>query len=692
VTNEPKNRLAGEASPYLQQHAKNPVDWYPWGPEALGRAVTEDRPILLSIGYSACHWCHVMERESFEDPAIAAKMNDLFVCIKVDREERPDLDQIYQLVVQLMGRNGGWPLTVFLTPERKPFFGGTYFPPVDRYGMPGFPMILEAVAEAYRERRGDVELQARELSDAIGRATQADRQEGSAYTLGPDLLARTSDKLGTLFDDENGGFGKRPKFPNTMGLEVLLRRGALEGDARALRRVDKALESMRKGGVYDQLGGGFHRYSTDEKWLVPHFEKMLYDNALLLRLYADGLRAGQGARCAEVARDIVAYLRREMTDPEGAFFATQDADSEGEEGRFFVWNRDEVAAVLGDEKATDIVCARFGITPRGNFEETGKTVLFESAAIPEVSQRLLRAPSEVETSLARSMRMMFEAREKRPKPFRDEKILASWNGLMIGALVEAGGATGDVSMVDAAARAFAFVDRVMVADGRVARLVKDGKVKGPGFLDDHAFVASAALDLYEATGDPSYVKKARAIADSMLARFWDKGTGGFYFSPEDAEALIVRTKDPFDHAIPSGSSMASTVLLRLGALCDVRYTEPATRELERLASQAVQNPFGLGQTICALDRLVRGSVDVVLVGARHDERTRSLARAVLAAYLPNRNVAWLDEADPASVEACGVLAEGKPSRATPVAYVCRQRTCSAPIDSVDALTEELRRR
>jgi len=325
----PKNRLAAEASPYLQQHAGNPVDWYPWGPEALARSTKEDKPILLSIGYSACHWCHVMERESFEDMAIAKQMNELFVCIKVDREERPDLDQIYQLVVQLMGRNGGWPLTVFLTPEQKPFFGGTYFPPAERYGMPGFPKILDAVAEAYKERRGDVELQARELSDAIGRATQTERRGSAAerYTLGPDLLERTSEKLGTLFDEHHGGFGKRPKFPNTMGLDVLLRRGALEGDSSALGRVHKALRAMRGGGIYDQLGGGFHRYSTDEKWLVPHFEKMLYDNALLLRLYADAYRVGREPRYAEVAREIAAYVRREMTDAGGAFYATQDADS-----------------------------------------------------------------------------------------------------------------------------------------------------------------------------------------------------------------------------------------------------------------------------------------------------------------------------------------------------------------------------
>jgi hypothetical protein len=634
-----------------------------------------------------------MERESFEDAAIAALMNERFVCIKVDREERPDLDHVYQLVVQLMGRNGGWPLTVFLTPEQKPFFGGTYFPPVDRYGMPGFPQILAAVREAYDERRGDVELQARELADGIFRATHAAENGTRGHAPGPDLLERATSKLTTLFDDENGGFGKRPKFPNTMGLEVLLRRGALEGDVSASARVFKALDAMRMGGVCDQIGGGFHRYSTDERWLVPHFEKMLYDNALLLRLYADAFRVEGRPRWAEVAREIYAYVRREMTHDEGGFYATQDADSEGEEGKFFVWDRAEILEALdGDANRADLVCVRFGVSPRGNFEDTGKTVLHESAKLGDLAVKFGVAPSEVEKTLVASARALFDAREKRIKPFRDEKILAGWSGLMIGALAEAGGALGDPAMVAAAARAFAYVDRVLVSGRRVQRHAKAGVVKGPGFLDDHAFVASAALDLYEATGDPAYVQKARAIADEILERFWDKGTGGLFFTPNDGETLIVRTKDPFDHAIPSGVSIAATVFLRLGALCDEAYTAPGAAVLEPLAAQAIENPFGLGQSICALDRLVRGTVDVVLVGKRDDERTRALAQVALAAYLPNRNVAWLDDSNASSRAACAVLAEGKLARTSPVAYVCRARACSAPIESPMELKAELAKR
>ena len=696
------NRLIHEASPYLQQHAMNPVDWFPWGPEALETAKRLDKPILLSIGYSACHWCHVMERESFEDDDVARVMNDLFVNVKVDREERPDLDQIYQLVVQLMGRSGGWPLTVFLTPEQKPFFGGTYFPPVDKYGMPGFPKLLQAVSEAYRARREDVVAQAEELASAIAKV--GDAESGSAYTPAPDLLERASTTLARRFDDRVGGFGDRPKFPSTMALEVLLRRGALEGDARSLGRVRQALDAMRAGGIYDHLGGGFHRYATDAGWLVPHFEKMLYDNALLLRLYVDAWRVTREERYASTAREIAAYVAREMTDPGGGFYATQDADSEGEEGRFFVWSPAQLAEVLsGDDQAAKVAAVFFGVTKEGNFEETGMTVLHGAKSIADVAIQLGIAPSAAEAALVRAKAALLSSREQRIKPFRDEKILASWNGLMIGALADAGGALGDPAMIAAAARAFAFLERrLFVADTsaaagtRVLRHAKGDVVKGPGFLDDHAFVAAAALDLYEVTGDPHYVIRAGTIADAMVEHFWDAttgGGGGFFFAPDDGEALIHRAKDPFDHAIPSGTSIACKVLLRLGALTDAKHVARATKELERLAPAAVENPFGASQSVCVIDRLVRGSVDVVLVGPRSSDATRALAAVALRAYLPNRTIAWADAANPEALDACKLLVEGKPltSPPTPIAYVCRGRACSLPIGDADQLERELAR-
>jgi hypothetical protein len=677
-----QNRLAREASPYLLQHAHNPVDWYPWGPEALERSKREDKPILLSIGYAACHWCHVMEHESFEDEAIAKQMNELFVNVKVDREERPDLDQIYQLVVQLMGRSGGWPLTVFLTPEQKPFFAGTYFPPHDKFGMPGFPKVLSAVADAYRSRRGEVEMQAQEIAHEIGRVGRIPRASGEP---GPDYLGVAAGKLLRRFDERFGGFGTRPKFPNTMNLDVLLRRGALEGDAKAKDAAMLALDRMRQGGIWDHLRGGFHRYSTDEKWLVPHFEKMLYDNALLLRLYVDGFRATGKALYAETAREIVAYLFAEMQAPEGGFYASQDADSEGEEGKFFVWTPADLEAALGGKGAEfDVAQAYFGITERGNFEGSGATVLSEDRPLGVVAKGLAKSEAEAAEHLARAKEKMLAYREKRPRPFRDDKVLASWNALLISALADAGRALGEASWVDAAARAFGRIESKLVANGRVGRFLKDDVTKGEvGFLDDQAYLANAALDLYEATGEPRYVEAAAAITRQMIAHHWDAVEGGFYFTPDDAERLIARTKDAFDHAVPSGVSMAVLACLRLGDIADAKLRGPGEKQALMLAGAALDNPFAFGQLVCAVDRLVRGTVDVVIVGPAP---ARCFSDEAFRAYLPNRNVVVVDPESPESAAAAAVLAEGKPAKpGESVAYVCRGRTCSAPVTTKEAL-------
>jgi uncharacterized protein YyaL (SSP411 family) len=706
----PSNRLAREASPYLRQHATNPVDWYPWGEEALGRAKREDRPILLSVGYSACHWCHVMERESFEDEAIARRMNEGFVCIKVDREERPDLDQIYQLVVQLMGRSGGWPLTVFLTPDKTPFFGGTYFPPTDRYGMPGFPKILEAVGEAYRTRRAEVTAQAGELAQAIARIGAGDLPEkpgGEADTPGPDLLERAAAKLGERFDDAHGGFGGRPKFPNTMSLDLLLRRGALEHDACALARVRRALDRMRAGGIHDHLGGGFHRYSTDEKWLVPHFEKMLYDNALLMRAYADAHRAMGDRAYADTVRAIAAYVVREMQDPRGGYYATQDADSEGEEGKFFLWTPEEVDEACGeDAEAAHVLRAHFGVTPDGNFEDPHaepsagaarslRTVLSIVRDKAEVATELALPLSKVEDAILRGRALLFAYRAKRPRPMRDEKVLASWNGLMVGAMADAGALLDDASFVASAERAFAFVLETLATEengvlrlARHATRTEDGEAaRGKGFLDDYAFLADAALVLYEVTGAPRYVTVACRLADTMIRHF--HGDAGFFYTPDDGEPLLVRTKDAYDQAVPSATSIACQVMVKLGALTDTKYTAYASADLERLAPAAIANPAAFGQSIAVLHRLVRGHVEVVLVGPRDSPATRALARTALHAYLPNRLVAWADPADPSAMTAARVLADGKPARDVPVAYVCRDRACAAPVAEPSALERVL---
>ena len=681
----PANRLFHEASPYLKQHAHNPVDWFPWGQEALAKAKTEDKPILLSIGYSACHWCHVMERESFEDADIARQMNDAFVSIKVDREERPDLDHIYQLVVQLMGRTGGWPLTVFLTPEQKPFFAGTYFPPRDRYGISGFPTVLATIADIYRTRRGDVERSAQEIAQALGRVGELAAPADGAPPLGADLLERTAKKLLGRFDPRYGGFGDRPKFPNTMCLDVLLRTGIETRHEHAAQSVRLALERMRAGGIWDHLGGGFHRYSTDERWLVPHFEKMLYDNALLLRLYTDGFRAFGDETFAATARGIGAYLFAEMESPAGGFFASQDADSEGEEGKFFVWTEAQIReALAGDDLAARTALRYYGVTAVGNFESTGATVLHENRPLGAIATEFDLPPAEVEQALARARTKLRAAREKREKTFRDEKILASWNGLVIGALADASAPLGEPSFLDAAVRAYDRVEQDLVTPRGVERLVKDGVVRGPGFLDDYSFLASAALDLYEATGNSRYVGAALGLADQILSRFWDEARGGFFFSPKDGEKLITRSKDPFDQSIPSGASIAALVLLKLAAVADEKYGEPARRYLEKVAPSALDNPFAFGQTIGVLDRLVRGSTDVVILGSS-DEASLSLHRAALSTYLPNRNVVRADPADAASLAAAPLLTRDKTCDRGPVAFVCRGRTCSAPVTEPDDL-------
>jgi uncharacterized protein YyaL (SSP411 family) len=706
-----KNRLSREASPYLRQHEDNPVDWYAWGEDALERSRKEDKPILLSIGYSACHWCHVMAHESFESDAIAAKMNELFVNVKVDREERPDLDSIYQLAVQVLGRNGGWPLTVFLTPDQKPFFAGTYFPPREKYGMPGFPQVLEAIADAWKNKRSEIIEQAEEITNAIARVPQLESKSDAPPA--SDLLERAARTAGKRFDDKHGGFGNRPKFPNTMALDVLLRHSVEPPrDREAEARVKRALSSMRCGGIYDHLGGGFHRYSTDEKWLVPHFEKMLYDNALLARLYVDAARAYQEPRFFDVSHDVLKWVAREMTASNGAFFSTQDADSvpkgapagtHGEEGAFFVWTPSDVHAALpGDEEAVNVAIRAYGVTEFGNFVdphhdeaagEEGRTVLHEASSLESVAQDLGLTSEAARAARDRAVRGMWKWREERPKPFRDEKILASWNGLMIGACAEVAIATGDTAARAMAERAFEAVEHMLFRrEGKKLRVMRaapppghTGEVKIAGYLDDYAFLANAALDLYELTELSRYVAYARELVATAVALFEDP-TGGFFYTSSDSEKLITRSKDPFDHAIPSGVSSISLALLRLYSLDgDTAYEERAQKTLEPIAAAASTNPLGFAQSVIAFDRLVRGSTDVVVVGPRDDSKTRALIDAVRKTYVPHRTLVLVDPNDPMTAAAAPALARDKEAKSHAVAYVCRGRTCSPPIGDAAAL-------
>ena len=706
VKTEPRtaNRLAKEASPYLVQHGHNPVDWFPWGDEALKRARREDKPILLSIGYSACHWCHVMERESFDNADIAEQMNRDFVCIKVDREERPDLDQVYQLVVQLMGRSGGWPLTVFLTPDQKPFFGGTYFPPVQKFGMPSFPEVLTALSEAYREKKAEVSSQADELTREIARVSGAPEGMPAGIIMARGFLGQLSTDVSRRFDDVHGGFGTRPKFPNPMMLRLLLRvsQAAPEGTsvttpqrAAAERRFMLAMDKMQDGGIYDHLGGGFHRYSTDEKWLVPHFEKMLYDNALLLSLYADAVRAFGDASYAETAHETAEYILREMTSPDGAFFATQDADSEGEEGRFFVWDQADLeAAMAGDDVAIEVARIYYGITDEGNFEETGKTVLSRVAPIERLASARGEAVAETEAHLARARAKMLDWRAARPRPFRDEKILTCWNGLMITGMAEAGMALGAPQYVAAAARAMASIrSRAVIVDasGRTTlrRFSLGDKTQGEGYLEDYAYLAEAALTLFDATGDTMYVQFARDLTDEILRSFRDGADEtqgvGYFASPAGAEALIVRPKDAHDSAVPSAAATALRVLRSLGVLFGdaTPYARIAEVDLLATSGAATRNPQAYGQALLATDELISGGTQIVVVGPKDDARTVALLDTARKAYVVGRTL--LSFASPAEgTKVAPALAAGKAGADQPIAYVCSGRACSAPIrDSAD---------
>ncbi len=680
------NRLAAETSPYLLQHANNPVDWYPWGPEALARSKLLDRPIFLSIGYAACHWCHVMERESFEHEATARYLNDHFVSIKVDREERPDLDQVYMAAVQAMSGGGGWPMTVFLTPAGRPFYGGTYYPNEPRHGMPSFRQVLEGVDRAWREQRADVEA-------AGGRLVQA-LTEQSAIVAGPDdpspaLLDAATAAIATAFDPVNGGWGRAPKFPQPIVIEYLLRRHAAIGDSSALEIAERSLDAMADGGIHDQLGGGFHRYSTDERWLVPHFEQMLYDNAQLARTYIHAFAATGSQRFREVATGVLEYMIRELTTDDGAFASSQDADTDGIEGLSFTWRAPEVRDVLGD--AAPLFEAAYGMTDEGNWE--GVTVLSRVATDADLAGQFGLRVADVPALLADARARLLVRRADRPQPARDDKALAAWNGLAIAALADAAmhlGATdpdGADRYRDAALRAAdTIVSGLLAEDGTLARSWKDGRATGSGVLEDHAFLAEGLLALYEATGDERWFAIARSLADRVLDHFADPA-GGFFDTGDDHERLVTRPKDLQDNAIPSGNAMAVTVLLRLEAWTgEARYRAAATAALRLVVPFVVRYPTGFAQWLSAMDQALAPVVEVAIVGALDDPATTGLMAETRRGYRPNQVVSVA--ADPrASV--VPLLADRVALDGRPTAYVCRSFTCRLPVGDPAALRAQL---
>ena len=677
-----RNRLAGATSPYLLQHADNPVDWYPWGPEALERARREDKPILLSVGYAACHWCHVMERESFEDPETAAIMNEHFVPVKVDREERPDIDAIYMDAVQAFsGGQGGWPMTVFLTPDGSPFYGGTYFPPTDRHGLPAFRKVLLAVADAWRHRREEVLQQGRQVVDLIARQATATGTGGEA--LDEALLERAFAGLRGAFDPEWGGFGGAPKFPQPMTLDFLLR-CHLRGYEGALGMVLLTLDRMAAGGIYDQVGGGFHRYATDRRWLVPHFEKMLYDNGQLLRVYTAAYLVTARPRYRQVVRETAEWLLREMRHPEGGFFSSLDADSEGVEGKFYVWSWEELVGLVGERAA-----AGLGAQPGGNWE--GVNVLWRPYPPEALAERAGTTPEQVEAELAAARATLFQARERRLRPATDDKVLAAWNGLAIAGLATAGRALGEPGYLEAAVAAAEFVLRALrTPEGRLERAWRDGRTSGLAYLDDYACMADACLELHEATLDLAWLQRARELADGMLALFHDPEGGGFFQTGADAEQLVVRPREVLDNAVPSGNSMAAWVLARLGALTgEERYTEAALGALRRVRDLIPRVPSAFGQALAAADFALARVREVAVVGDPLDPATRALVEQVWRTYQPNHVLAV---AAPGDGDAAGVtpLLAGRPLvGGRPTAYVCEHFACQQPVTDPEALAAQL---
>ena len=657
------NRLAQETSPYLLQHRDNPVDWYPWGEEALGRARAEDRPILLSVGYSACHWCHVMAHESFEDPATAAVMNELFVNVKVDREERPDVDAIYMEAVQAMTGQGGWPMTVFLDPDGGPFYGGTYFPPDEGRGMPSFRMVMEAIVHAWATQREEIREKApgtRARLGAIGGLEpQADLPGKS------DLEAAVTKLVGDA-DRRNGGFGGAPKFPPASALELLISRGGAE----ELAVVEETLDAMLAGGIYDQIGGGFARYSVDAVWLVPHFEKMLYDNALLAPAYLHGWQLLGHERYRRVCEETLDWMLREMRGPEGGFYSALDADSEGEEGRFYVWTPEQIREVL-DPTAAEAVIAFYGVSEGGNFE--GSNILRLAGG----------AGAEPPAELAAARRALYEARAKRVWPGLDDKCLTSWNALAVSALAEAGAVLDRPDYLDAAASCASFLlETLRDPEGRLLRTYKDGDARLNAYLEDHAFLLEALLTLYEASFEPTWFESARALAETMIERFGDAERGGFFSTSSDHEELIARRKEIGDHPIPSGNSAAALGLLRLAALSgEGRYEAEAVGVIRLFFGPALSHPHSFGHLLRALDFLLAPTREMALVGAD----LAALAAVVRSTFRPHLVLAG----GPEGSEEPPLLAGRETVDGAAAAYVCENFACKLPLTDPAELANQL---
>jgi hypothetical protein len=674
------NRLVNETSPYLLQHAENPVDWYPWGADALTRARRENKPILLSVGYAACHWCHVMEHESFEDESTASVMNEKFINIKVDREERPDIDGIYMQAVQAMTGHGGWPMTVFLTPEGLPFYAGTYFPPDDRHGLPSFKRVLSAVGDAYANRPADVKRTTEQLQQFFASTMHPTRSTGQ---LTPLLLERAYRALAQDYDMRHGGFVGAPKFPQAMSLDSQLRYWARTRTTLALTISQESFRAMARGGIYDQLGGGFARYAVDDAWRVPHFEKMLYDNALLARLGTHLWQATKDAEIRRVVEETLDWALREMAAPEGGFYSSLDADSEGHEGKFYVWTLGEITAALGSE--APLAIEYWGVTAGGNFEGTNILHVPNDPAVVAARQGI--GVGELHARIASATHTLLAVRATRVRPGCDDKTLASWNGLMVRALAEAARAFDRMSYRAEAIRHGEFLFRSLLREGRVLRSVKHGVARINGFLEDYASLGLAALALYELTFDDVWLTRARSLADSMVRWFWDDDTGAFFDTASDHEALVTRPRDITDNATPSGTSLAAELLARLADLLqDETMLRRATYVVETLAEPMARHPSAFGHALGVADLLVRGAIELAIVGDPASDDFRALTRAAAERYVPSLVLAGGPARNHASV---ALLADRSTTGGRATAYVCRNYACDAPVTDATVLATQL---
>ena len=689
------NRLIKESSPYLLQHATNPIDWYPWGAEAFDKAQKENKPIFLSIGYSTCHWCHVMERESFSDAEVAALLNQYFVSIKVDREERPDIDQVYMTVTQTMTGRGGWPNTVFLTPDRKPFFAGTYFPKETRWGTTGLMELLPKVAEIWQNDRQNVLKSADQITSLI--ANRRNLSPGDA--LDKSILDKTSGMLAEIYDADYGGFGPAPKFPTPHVFAFLLRHFYHTKDSRALAMVEKTLIRMRLGGIYDHIGFGFHRYSTDRQWLVPHFEKMLYDQALLAIAYTEAYQATGKAFYAQTVNEILAYVLRDLTSTKGGFYSAEDADSEGVEGKFYLWTLPQIQKSLGNDES-ETFKKIYNLEPNGNFTApeavpaAGSNILHLKEMLPDLARGLGVPEKQLRQRMDKNRAQLFEVREKRVRPFKDDKILTDWNGLMIAALAKAGPVLGEPRYTAAAVRAADFILRELQAeDGRLMKRYRKGNAGLPAHLDDYAFTVWGLLELYEATLEAAYLQEALRINDQMIAHFWDDADGGFFMTADDGEKLLLRSKDIYDGAIPSGNSVATLNLLRLGHMTGREdYLKKAEGITRAFAESANRYPAGHTQLMVALQYALNPNYEVVIVGRPGNKDTRAMLAALRKPFLPGK-VVLLRPADKKTSAATIRLAPytefmiAKNGRAT--AYVCTNFVCKLPTTDISQMLANL---